>query len=214
MFKFIYKDLALQKSTIRFMLVFLVVVLVIMNTMDSDGKYLVFATSVVYCLTITGFAYDEKAKGEYIINSMPVTRDEVVLSKYFSMLIYTVWVVIFIGLLGYLINILGLNIGLRMMNLKVIRNILIANVLICSINFPVIFKFGYRKGKIVGTLTYIVLFSCTAAAFDVSSKDSPSILMTLGTGSAAVNVLIFVTLAAIALISLITSMKVYETKDL
>jgi ABC-2 type transport system permease protein len=93
MLDLIRKDLILQKKTLPFMLLFLLVYLFV-NVSTTW-------VAIVFCIVIimNAFETDETASANLLLNSLPYTRKEIVSSKYIGALffIFLILLTIFIG---------------------------------------------------------------------------------------------------------------------
>lgn len=147
----IIKDLLLlkrQKSHIIFYVMLLFYVFYTLFLAEENS--MIIAMSMLLCsmLTITTISYDDLAKWEKYALSMPISRKDIVRSKYLLLGI-TVLGGTGIGLLASLVLDLLRN------KERVLENLMIAGVVsaigICvvSIMMPLIFKFGVEKSRLM-----------------------------------------------------------------
>lgn len=212
--RLIMKDIYLQKSSIRFMLIYLVIVIVLMDSYPMDGKYFVFIITIAYAFSIIAFAYDEKAKGEIVINSLPVSRKDVVLSKYISFFAYTFAITVVCALVGIILNILKFPVNISVMKLTVIKPLITAAIILSSINFPFYFRFGYQKGRLVSTITFMAVFIGSMTFFNAAENKKCSLSGILSGSKPVLDIIWFAVLGVIFAISIMLSTAAYEKRDL
>ncbi|KAE9634088.1 MAG: type transport system permease protein [Epulopiscium sp.] len=104
-------------------------------------------------LPITAMAYDEKNNWDRYALTMPLSRKDLVLSRYILGLIF--------ALIAFIISIVSsllFNKELLMESIIADISILSSVLLLIAFVFPVLFKFGIEKGR---TLMIIILFAPT-----------------------------------------------------
>ena len=158
-------------------------------------------------MAITSFSYDDLAKWDKYALSLPVTRKEMVLSKYILATILSV--------VGALLALLA-TIGVSLINTPVSINeqllityaLFATSIIFISILLPLIYKFGVEKSRIMMILVFAVP---TAMVFVLSS-----IGFQLPTESQLMMLLYASPIILIALysISYFISYSVYKKKDL
>ena len=137
--------------------------------------------TIIGMISLSAFNYDESSKSDKFILSLPITKKEIVLSKY----ILAISSIIIGGLLGIILTILIANI------LNIIRpsdlisidyqNLFISTLggmfgiaLIQSIQIPSIYKWGAEKGRIqmfiiiFAIILLIIVLSLLATKFNIS----------------------------------------------
>lgn len=214
MLSLIKKDIALEKSNIFFMIAFLIVVIFAMESFPNSTKCFLYMTTIVFSLSITTFAYDEKSKGEYVINSLPVSKKEIVYAKYVSVLIYTVFVIILTALISMILNLPSMPHHMDFISLNAVKTSFIAIMLMSAFSFPFFFEYGYVKGRIISTAIYFLIFLCTLILTLDSDKTflkTADFILKAG----VIRDLLFIFMAAaIFIISMIISVFLYEKRDL
>jgi hypothetical protein len=98
-------------------------------------------------MTITSFSYDELAKWDSYALSMPITRKDMVLSKYLLALILQVVGIAISIVITIIISYMGGNI-LEWDQIKISLAIMGAVTLFISIILPLIYKFGVEKSRL------------------------------------------------------------------
>lgn len=110
MFNLIKKDMRLTFSSKITFLVPLLVLPVISFLLDSFNEHFIVIYSVltiVFLMTVTPFSYDAKDKTNLLVQSLPVTRREIVVSKYIGTFINIIIGFIFTIIYIFILSSLG-----------------------------------------------------------------------------------------------------------
>ncbi len=166
----ILKDLYLTKNNSKFFLLFLAVFGVLSITQGDGGmSFLPFCIILCSILVISSLSYDELAKWDRMALCMPVTRRQIVLSKYLLHLIFT-------GLgvgLGLLIGI-GSNLIHNTADYASLLTMISFSATIAlaygAIMLPLVFRFGPEKGRIIILLLAIVPAALIGASSNLSGS--------------------------------------------
>lgn len=216
MLNLIKKDFAItfNKKTTAIFLVYCLFIITIMDTLSSDNIYILIITTIAYFLVSESFIYDEKTKGEYVINSLPVKRGEIVISRYFSLVVYILAATVFAAALGSIAALIGIgNIGF--INTTIVKKVFITNVMMTSLASPFFYKFGYRTVKIFYLLIYMSLFSLLTAIPDIITLNFVKKLMIfIEINKGLIDILSVIVLVFLIIISMLISLRVYEKKDI
>lgn len=212
MLSLIKKDLRLllsSKSNIFFMLFYIPLILLLVDT-DSSNEYiyLVIIITYSYMVTTMTFGYDITYKTHLLVQSLPVGKNEIVISKYLLMFINFVISVIYAGVYLWILNMLNLN-YVDYFNLAKLKIALPVAVIALSIALPVFFRLPPKIANIVNVFIYII--TVNFFAMNISSLEGllSNSLLTMFNG-------LGFTLVAIGImtISMITSIMLYRTRDL
>lgn len=144
----IIKDFVTVKRSYRVVAI-LILFFVVTGFMQKNGEYLLFIAPIFFTtITITTFAYDTAAKWDIYALSMPVTRKELVLSKYAVALLFS--------LLGSAVSLLLVGVVCLLKGERFTSDFLIAawvslgaGLTIISILLPLIYKFGTEKARLM-----------------------------------------------------------------
>jgi hypothetical protein len=142
------KDLFSLRRSFRTSLVILLFYVVFALTMHSVTFISTMSMLFFTMLSITSFAYDEQAKWGPYAASLPVTRNQIVLSKYILALL--------LALIGAVVSIIGSfaapligdESGLSERMLTVLAMFLIS-ILFASVMLPLTYKFGTEKSRLM-----------------------------------------------------------------
>lgn len=111
---------------------------------------------VTYLLMIQAITQDDKNQSEIMLNSLPLRRKDIVLAKYLSVFLYAALVILFFLLTQGVVTVIRIPIAISQISLGGISGALVAVVVFISIYFPIYFKFGYLRSRIVGTILFLV----------------------------------------------------------
>lgn len=140
----ILKDLYYIKANSRMYLIVMVlfgIYTYIMNSMEMLVFYIVF---ICVLMPVTVMGFDEGANWDRFAMGLPVSRRDLVISKYILCLILCIAATIFVSI----IEIFNEGSPLKEGSLSVLY-VFSALITIFSVMLPVLFKFGTTKGRMV-----------------------------------------------------------------
>ncbi|MFL0251042.1 ABC-2 transporter permease [Clostridium neuense] len=156
MLNLISKDILMQKKTLAIAILFIFV----------ESIYVYFAKevpviiisilvpfAVEYLLLTNSCLLDDKNKSYIIINSLPVTKKNVVIAKYISVLVFFVIAICIQSIFAALIN---SNKGIMKIEYIIICFCLIA--ILNSVYLPAYFKSGYAKTKWLIMILFFAMY--------------------------------------------------------
>jgi hypothetical protein len=213
MFSLVLKDILVQKKYVLFSIGYAFFFTFVFKAM----AFTMIPCIVAYMLILGACAYDDKNKCELMLNSLPINRTILVISKYLSTFVF-----IFAGILltfasTTILNLTGFTHFNRLMNLEDILGSIIGVLLLACLYFPLFFKLGYQKSRYFLVAVFLLFFAGTTALSGVISKGNtpPSFIIYLNSQP---NLLIGTFIAIVAfiilLISILLSIRFYTTKDL
>ncbi|HGS8851781.1 TPA: ABC-2 transporter permease [Clostridioides difficile] len=207
----ILKDLLNLKGNIKFILLF-IIMFGFMSSLGDGNVNNFIGVIIVLCTTmiVSTFSYDDLNKWDSYVLTMPINRNDIVLSKYLTMLIFS-----FIGVLVSLI--VSVTIGYfkntLILNETLLINALILSISVCfgSLILPLIYKFGTERARLLMILCFLVptlaLLVFKSILENISSPISIEIILnTLVYSLPFVSILLFV-------ISYFISSKIYSKKE-
>lgn len=204
------RDLTLMLSSKReiFLLLFYIpLLLLIVDSYKPEFMYFVILVAYTYLLSVTPFAYDIGGKYKYIMNSLPVSRGEVVLYKYLSVFVYFIISIVYVGVYLWIINILNLA-TVDYFNLEVIIQAIPVVMIFASIVFPAYFRFEPKIAQIVHMVVFITFFITVG---NISFTGDKGILKYLVNLQWQYTIILSI---AIYLVSLLLSINLYKKRDL
>lgn len=145
MLALLIKDLLALKSSLRIMLAFVVLMAVVTLSNDSSaynvmGFYIVF----VSMLPFTALALDERSKWMRYALTTPLSRAQLVLSKYLLCLL----LVLFMAGVTLLITVFAAG-ALTQEVLEPLVVYMSTSIMLNALSMPVMFRFGTEKARIV-----------------------------------------------------------------
>lgn len=227
MINLIIKDLKLQKKICTIGITFYIFMIFSLGSASKDipeefstlvfnGCYTLMAVYMVCLSVLYSDAYDEKNKSHVILNSLPINRSTIVISKYISLFIY---------LMIYLISILMFSNVLKFifpnLNSLNIVGILLSFIfigVIFSMYYPLYFKIGEKMFGV-----YRVLIWCSIVIFPTilskTIKKAPLSAVQNMLNNIKVNYKLYLTSLSIMALCLVTlscmlSIKLYTARDL
>ena len=207
----IKRDLILMFSSKQerlFFLLYIPFLMLIVDSYDPKYLYLVILITYTYLTSITPFSYDVSSKASYIMNSLPISRREIVVYKYLSVFVYFVLTIVYAGVYLWIINKIGIK-NVDYFNFEMIKTAIPIILISISIVFPAYLRFEPKIAQIIHMVVFMTFFigivnlanlgdSSIAAYFELISKEIYILLISI----------------AIYILSLLFSMKVYKRRDL
>ena len=205
----ILKDFISLKSYSKTLAIIIGFFTIITFTNDEPSFLSGMIILIMSMLPITSFSYDQHAKWDLFSQTLPVSRKQLVMSKYVLGIIS----IIAGAILAILLNVVVLLVKSLEVDLwyLFLANSLIALValLYLSILIPLVYKFGVEKSRL---LTIVVLaipsvlaivLSNAGVSIPVLDEITPAIVVAIG--------LVFV--VCVMLISYVISVRIYMKKD-
>ena len=141
----IKKDLLMIKSNLKMVLIMLVVFFIMALQGEFDISFV--PPFIVVMLFMSTFSYDEFNKWDAYAVTLPNGRKNVVKSKYVASLILTIVTIILTIILNSLVGLINNNLEFDKF-ISTIMGCVFGVILIQSIMYPFIFKYGMEKGRI------------------------------------------------------------------
>lgn len=141
----IKKDFLLIKGNLKLIILMLFVFVIMAIQGQFDISFVV--PFIVVMLFMSTFSYDEYNKWDAYAVTIPNGRKNVVKSKYIASLILVFTAIIITFLLNYIIGLVNNNIEFDKF-ISVLSGATFATILVLSIMYPFIFKYGIEKGRI------------------------------------------------------------------
>ncbi|MBK5241174.1 ABC-2 transporter permease [Clostridium sp.] len=221
MFNLVVKDIAIQKKTLLYTFLYAVFAPIAFFSMNLNGfaLYVLPPMATTYMFISFAAKYDEKNKSEIIINSLPVKRDDIVISKYISIFVFATLGLVYSILVGFLGKLTGLSMFDSSISLLHIVLVLASVCIFSSIFFPFYFRFGFIKMNFFNVLLVMLIVFLPATAIEYASSNPNNIFVQKihyfinTTSSFTQNSLALVIGLIIFLISLMISIHIYNNKE-
>lgn len=208
----VLKDFYNMKST----LLMLCGVLIFIGAMAvSKGENFASSISVVLvmlpvAIVTNTFGFDEKVKWENYAITMPITRKDIIKSKYITLIISVIAATAFITIVNIFIQVLSSRIIFSGI-VETISFGFSVGIIFSAIIIPIVCKFGLEKMRIL--LMLIVVIPCLIIAY---LQDNVNQIKTLFNLNVLINYGVYIIpVIAILLcfISYLISVKIYEKKE-
>jgi len=218
MFNLILKDILIQKRNFLFGVVYILIMILSFQEMGSP----MFVTSVMafsYIMVMSACAYDEKNKSDVLLNSLPLNRGTIVMAKYISLFVFAAVAIAYYIFLSGVIKGLELPLKVYPVSLEGIIATLFALIIISGIYFPIFFKVGYIKSKILNFGVFFGVFFGGIMVWQelISNKDEAliqAVLQFLSKQSAMqITVEIFAVMILLLIISYRLSLHNYRQRE-
>ena len=168
----ILKDILNLKKQAKVYLILVIFYFAIGVVNENSSMFSSMMTMVAVMIPITAMSYDERSKWDRYALTMPISRASIVVSRYLLGVIFLI--------IAYVLSIL---VNMVFSRLYTTENILIniaslsAGITIMSAIFPILFKFGVEKGRILMMLVLFVpiAFVAIASKLGISMPDEETI---------------------------------------
>ena len=158
---------------------------------------------VAILMPVTSLAYDERDKWNRYALSMPVSRRQLVGSKYVLGMGTCVVGAILVFLLSLAVEPLMVESSVSQMFL-ISYGVCVIGILLLSLFLPLLLKFGVEKGRLVMVCCFVVIFAVLAIFPELEENILPERWLLLGSP--------FIT-AAVAFLSYRLSVHIYQKKE-
>lgn len=198
----IYKDMINLKAQARVMVLLIVVYAVIAVSSGSTVMLCAMMSILSAMMPLTAMAYDEKSKWDKYAMTMPVSRRDLVLSKY--------WLGGGLLLITLVINVIfNLIVGIMVTDeiFLVSLALFAAGVWFMSLTLPLVFKFGVEKGR---TAMFILIALPTIVVVLFSKLNLP---MPSESFWNMLPIVIAVTSVLVLVLSVLISISIYQKKE-
>ena len=201
MLALIKKDLLLMKNNLKL----IGIMLIIFFFMALQGTYDLAFLPAMICIMIfmSTFSYDEYNKWDAYAITMPNGRKNIVKSKYIATLILVGISIIITLVLNITIGYINKNLDLEQI-ISIMSGCLLAIIIIESILYPIIFKFGIEKGRIGLFIVVFGIVSIISGLSKVLNVETPINFINF------IEKYWFIIIPIIAIIFLIISYKISE----
>ena len=212
----IIKDLCVLKNQMKTLLLVLAF-FVIFSIINEDATFILFLVPFyMIMILITTFNYDEFNKWDSYCNSLPLSRKEIVKSKYI-LFNATSLIVLILGILAsFIIPSFIENTTFESLFASII-GVAFGICLVISLLIPFYYKFGSSKGRIMLFLCIVILALLIGAitSLDIfNNKELMNIINSLNNLSLGMFTLLLIILTVIIMsISYYISVRIYKNKE-
>ena len=172
----LYKDFLVLWKQMKFMILMVAIFCMMPDTGFSLNTLFIAYAGLL--IPVTLFAYDERAKWDALAAMMPFSTTALVLSRYLF-----AWLATAFAILCYLIGQLFFQSGITPDALAVPGVILVMLLVVQAIYFPILFRLGAEKGRMVMLVVIIAIATlvslATASLEKLAITPSPIVLLGL-----------------------------------
>ncbi len=209
MIGFIKKDLAMMKSNFKLLGV-LILVYAIMGFMGQMDISFILPFMCVMIM-ISSFSYDNYNKWDAYSISLPNGRNNSVKSKYITTILMTLMVSIITILLSFMISFVNTKTVDYEQIVVTMFGTLFGTILVLSIMYPIIYKFGVEKARI--GIFLIVFGIVIVGGFLVEYIDFSFLTKTISLLENYLLFILIVTMIVMVFISYTISKKIFRKKE-
>lgn len=155
------KDFFLLKKHLWFALFYSFIMFFIFGFQVSNVQGMIYsigATMISYTMLMYTTAYDDKNNSEVLINSLPLSRNKIVLSRYVSIFIFIVIGISSMVVAGYVLKTIEIIKVSWILRSEDILGAILGSSFISFLYLPAYYKFGYVKAKFFNLLLFAVAF--------------------------------------------------------
>ena len=164
----IKKDLLMVKSNLKLVIIIFAVLFIMSLQKEFDMSFI--PPFIVAMLFMSTFSYDEYNKWDAYAVTLPNERKSVVASKYLATIILIAISIIITIILNIVVGLVNNNTNYESM-LSTMAGCFFGIVLIVSIIYPFIFKYGIEKGRIglfIGSFAIVAVISFLRKATNIN----------------------------------------------
>lgn len=221
MYNLILKEFLVQKKTFIYGLAYTLLAAFFFKDLVPDGGviYTIAPIAVIYLFVNYSCGYDDKNKADVIFNSLPISRRDIVLSKYISIFFFAAYGIICSALLGFIIIKMGLPYVTRPIFLRDAVTVLVCGFLFGSVFYPLYFKFGMVKMRILYIFVFMIIMFLPSmiGEYVASHQDNSAVKYVNQFITDTPGWIIRALISAVILIAVLTSvcisMKIYRNRE-
>lgn len=219
MLSLIVKDLLVQRKQIA--LSFFYILLIILTFQNGEvGTFTAAISAFTYMLVTYSCASEEKNRTDVMINSLPVRRVHIVAMKYLSVIIFFLVGSVAYMLFTSIIKNTGIGIRIYMLTIEGFFGGFFSVSLMAGIYFPIYFKVGYMKSRIINLILFFGAFvGITYIVKYIQAIDSDffnKVLMNISVfqNNTVIALVLSALIAIFLTVSYGISVKIYVSRDL
>lgn len=217
MIKLVLKDFLIQKKTILLVIPYAFFVFFIFTRSFSvRGTYMIGIISIAYLFIIYSNGYDEKNNCYVMLNSLPIKRKDIVTAKYLSVIFFSIVGIIVTSTVGAILTTYKAIAGLRMINTGDVFWAAVSILLMYSIYYPVYFKYGQGKMKVMDIALYMCFIFGPNILISIDNDHIPllsSIIRMVNAANPYFYMITTLVLLSAVLCSLFISTSIFEARD-
>jgi len=219
MLNLIVKDVLVQRKQLAFSF-FYILFMTFVFQKNEIGTFLAAISAFTYLLVSYSCANEDKNKSDVMINSLPVKRSQVVAMKYLSVIVFFLAGTVAYMLFTSILKNTGINIKIYTLTIDGIIGGFISVSLLTGIYFPVYFKVGYMKSRILSIILFFGTFTGISYLANYIQRINSNILDKLlsnflnSQGNTVIMIILFAIAVIFQIVSYGVSVKIYNNREL
>jgi len=205
----ILKDLLLLKKYIFFGLAYILIMIIAFQNLPGTAMLSAGTVAMTYILVVNSCAYDDKNKADLLLNSLPLSRCDVVLARYLSVFLFASLAIIFYAIIAGVNKFVGLPLKVSPITGEGIVGALLAASFMHSIYLPSYFKFGFIKARLVSFVLFFVVFFGAGTFINRINSIEGSLQVLPRQG----NIIFLLVAMALIIVSYFISLRSYNSRD-
>lgn len=215
MLNLILKDLMYQKTLIRSVIILAFVLVCFQSQMSTDGIYFLMGFAFVYVIVEAVEKIEGFRKANNITNSLPISRKQIVISRYIEMVILQVFIQLLCYTISYLMKIFGYS---NIMSFNKLLFVFEFITIIMCFNLLMDFSLRFKVSQIVTNILYFVIWMGSFTFFLKSHEDRFSninkVMNFLSFDYYEMQLVVAAFTIIFFIVCLLLSIKFYEKKDI
>ena len=163
MFNLVLKDILIQKKCTKDLMIAILLnftIICILQFLGAASIYILTPSIFANSLITSSCGFGEKNDVDKMISSLPVSRKEIVISKYLSSFVFLIIGIVITILFASIIKFSGLSHINRFMNLTDIIIVSIFIVIYSCVYLPIYLWLGYLKSQLINKILNYFIFIC------------------------------------------------------
>ncbi|MBW9144558.1 ABC-2 transporter permease [Clostridium sp. CM027] len=224
MVNLVLKDILMQKKSTKDLMIAILLnftIICILQFLGAASVYILTPSIFANSLITSSCGFGERNDVDRMINSLPVSRKEIVISKYLSSFVFLIIGIAITILFASIIKFSGLSHINRFMNLTDIIIVSIFTVVYSSVYLPIYLWLGYLKSQLINKVLNYFIFICLTITVvivtlidNATAKDSLMNFVILPNFELYMVISFLCSSIILISISIFTSLKIYINKDL
>lgn len=205
----ILKDLLLLKKYIFFGLAYILIMIIAFQNLPGTAMLSAGTVAMTYILVVNSCAYDDKNKADLLLNSLPLSRCDVVLARYLSVFLFASLAIIFYAIIAGVNKFVGLPLKVSPITGEGVVGALLAASFMHSIYLPSYFKFGFIKARLVSFVLFFVVFFGAGTFINRINSIEGSLQVLPRQG----NIIFLLVAMVLIIVSYFISLRSYNSRD-
>jgi ABC-type transport system involved in multi-copper enzyme maturation permease subunit len=192
--------------------------MVFSNPIFRDFVYIMTAFGISYIAIIGAIQTEYKNNSDIVLNSLPISRREIVLSKYLTIFVFAGIALLIVAIIGLFFHLAPLPFEHRLININDILITLISVLLLSAVSLPAYFKTGAQWLRVINIIVFMLIFFAPAqiARYVLENQHQPGLQKLIDLAQQnpwLLAVSSLVTLLVLLLLSYLLAVRIYSRRD-